>query len=153
MYVAEATVRKIVDRFQRTGDVSANLATPREHRLHEHDEFVLIELVCENPSIHLYEIQTQLLQTTGTDASTATLCRILRHLGFTRKKLKYVALQRSDVLRAEYQSEVSRFDHNMLTFVVMPEMPPESMAIHFVDSLLRISDFSHEERDSQQLEH
>ena len=117
LYVAEAPVWRIVDRFQRTGDVSANLATPREHRLHDHDEFVLIELVCENPSIHLHEIQTQLLQITETDASAATLCRTLGRLGFTRKKLKYIALQRSDVLRAEYQSEVSLFDHNMLIFV------------------------------------
>ena len=28
LYVAEATVWRIVDRFQRTGDVSASLATP-----------------------------------------------------------------------------------------------------------------------------
>ena len=117
LYVAEATVWRIVDRFQRTGDVSASLATPREHRLHEHDEYVLIELVCENPAIHLHEIQSHLLQTTGTNASAATLCRTLGRLGFTRKKLKYVALQRSDVLRAEYQSEVSLFDHSMLVFV------------------------------------
>ena len=84
LYVAEATVWRIVDRFQYTGDVSANLATPREHRLHDHDEFVLIELVCENPSIHLHEIQTQLLQITETDASAATLCHTLGSLGFTR---------------------------------------------------------------------
>ena len=32
LYIAEATVWRIVDRFQRTGDVSANLATPQEHR-------------------------------------------------------------------------------------------------------------------------
>ena len=28
-------------------NVSASLATTREHRLHEHDEYVLIELVCD----------------------------------------------------------------------------------------------------------
>ena len=74
-------------------------------------------MVSENPAIHLYEIQIQLLQTTGTNVSAATLCRTLRRLGFTRKKLKFVALQRSDILRAEYQSEVSLFDHSMLIFV------------------------------------
>ena len=45
LYVAEVTVWRT---FQRTGDVCASLATPREHRLSEHDEIVLIELVCEN---------------------------------------------------------------------------------------------------------
>ena len=117
MHVAEATVWRIVDRFQRTGDVCASLATLREHRLSEHDEFVLIELVCENPSIYLHEIQLQLLQTTGTNASTAMLCCTLGRLGMTRKKLKSVALQHSDILIPEYQSEVSLFDHSMLIFV------------------------------------
>ena len=116
LYVAEATVWRIVDRFQRTGDVCASLATPREHHLSEHDEFVLIKLVCENPSIYLHEIQLQLLQTTGTNASAATLCCTLGPLGMTRK-LKSVAIQRSDILRAEYQSEVSLFDHSILIFV------------------------------------
>lgn len=51
---------------------------------------------------------------TGTDASAATICRTLKRLGFTRKKL---ALQRCDILRAEYQAEVSLFDSDMLVFV------------------------------------
>ena len=48
--VAESTVWRIVDRFDR---VASNQATPRAHRLHEHDELVLVELVCESPSIFL----------------------------------------------------------------------------------------------------
>ena len=63
------------------------------------------------------EIQAQLLQTTGTSASPATLCRALKHLGFTRKKVKHVAIQRCDIQRAEYQAEISQFDHNMLVFI------------------------------------
>ena len=47
--VAKSTVWRIVDRFEWTGRVAPNQATPRTHRLHEHDELVLIELVCENP--------------------------------------------------------------------------------------------------------
>ena len=46
--VAESTVWRIVDRF---GRVASNQATPRAHRFHEHDELVLVELVCESPSI------------------------------------------------------------------------------------------------------
>ena len=33
LFVAEATVWRVVDRFQRTGDVSANKASSREHCL------------------------------------------------------------------------------------------------------------------------
>ena len=35
----------------------------------------------------------------------------------------------------------------------MPEMPVESMGMYFMDSLLRASDSSHEEKGSPQLEH
>ena len=69
--------------------------------------------MCEKPSIHLHEIQLKLLQTTGTNSSADTLCRTLGRLVMTTKKLKYVALQRSDILRANYQSEVSLFDHSI----------------------------------------
>ena len=47
--VAKFTVWRIVDRFERTGRVAPNQATLRAHRLHEHNELVLVELVCENP--------------------------------------------------------------------------------------------------------
>ena len=72
--------------------------------------------MCENPSIYLQEVQKVLLETTGTDASAATICRTLKRLGFTRKRMKYVALQRCDTLRAEYQAEVSTYDSSMLVF-------------------------------------
>ena len=115
--VSISTVWRILDRFERTGDVSASQATSRMHRLHEHDELILIELICEKPSTYLHEIQSRLFQTTGTDASAATICRTVKRLGFTRKKLKYVAIQRCDILRAEYQADVSLFDSSMLIFV------------------------------------
>ena len=87
--VSPSTVCRILDRFERTGDVSASQATPKMHRLHEHDELVLIELVCDKPSVYLHEIQSSLLQTTGTDASTATICNILKRLGRSSSMLQY----------------------------------------------------------------
>ena len=41
----------------------------------------------------------------------------MKRLGFTRKKLKFVALQRSDVLRAEYQAEVLMYNSDKFLFV------------------------------------
>ncbi len=83
LYVAESTVCRILDRFERTGSVAPNQPTPRPHRLHEHDELTLIELVCDNPSVYLREIQATLMETTGTVASASTICRTLKRLGFT----------------------------------------------------------------------
>ncbi len=62
-----------VCRFEHTGDVSASQATPRIHRLHEHG-IGAIELVYDE---YLHEIQSSLLQTSGTNASTATICNTL----------------------------------------------------------------------------
>ena len=64
LYVAESTIWRVVDRFERTGTVTPNRATSRALRLHEHDELLLIELVCDMPSIYLQEIQATLFETT-----------------------------------------------------------------------------------------
>ena len=52
LYVAESTVWRVVDRFECTGSVTPNRATSRAYRLHEHDELLLIELVCDKPTIY-----------------------------------------------------------------------------------------------------
>ena len=65
LYVAESTIWRVVDRFERTGTVTPNRATSRALRLHEHDELLLIELVCDMPSIYLREIQATLFETTA----------------------------------------------------------------------------------------
>jgi transposase len=104
--IATSTVWRILDRFECTGCVTPNAATSRDHALHEHDELLLIEIVCEHPSVHLHEVQSKLHEVTGTEASIATICRSLKKNGFSRKKVQFVALQRSDRLRAEYHSDV-----------------------------------------------
>lgn len=66
LYVA---VCRVVDRFERIGRVASNQPTPRAHTLHEHDELISIELVSENPSVYLREIQTKLMEATRTVAT------------------------------------------------------------------------------------
>ena len=38
-------------------------------------------------------------------------------MGFTRKKLQAASIQRSNVLRAKYQAEVSMYDSSMFLFI------------------------------------
>jgi len=76
-----------------------------------------MQMVLEKPSIYLHELQWALAQTTGMLVSEATICRTLKHYGFTQKKMKYAALQRSDLIRAEYQAEIAVYDPSMLVFV------------------------------------
>ena len=40
------------------------------------DQFLILELVLEHPGIYLHELKHQLKVTTGTEASTATICRM-----------------------------------------------------------------------------
>ena len=115
--ISQSTVARILDRFERTGTVHQNEATPRAHSLHKHDEYMLVQMISENPSIYLREVRQKLLDVTGVDASETTICRTLKRLGFTRKKVQHVALQRCDMLIAEYQAEVSMYDSSLFVFV------------------------------------
>ena len=117
--VANSMVWRILDRFERTGCVTPNAATSRDHALHEHDVVLLIQMVCENPSVHLHEVQLKLHEVTGTEASiyTIILCRSLKRNGFSRKKVQSIALQRSDRVQAEYQAEVSVYESSMLVLL------------------------------------
>ena len=114
---AESTVRRILDRFERTGTISANKPTSRAHCLHQHDELILVELVSENPSIYLKEIKQKLFETTGVKASESTICRTLQRMGFTRKRMQHISPKRFDTLIAEYQAEISLFNSDSLVFV------------------------------------
>ena len=116
--VSPATVSRILARFERTGTVDPTKRSNNQVRLlHEHDIFLLVQLVCDNPSIYLGEVQFELQRATGTIAHASTICRTLKKLGFTRKRLQLVALQRSDVLRARFQADVSTFSSEMFLFV------------------------------------
>ena len=84
--VANSTVWRILDRFELTGCVTPNAATSWDHALHQHDDMPLIQMVCENPSVHLHKVQGKLHKVTGTGASIATICRSLKRSGFSRRK-------------------------------------------------------------------
>ena len=111
--VSVSTVARIVDRFELTREVTRSVKPATECILHEHKVFVLMQIVLERPIVYLHELQRALAQTTGMFVSEATICRTLKHFGFSRKKMKYTALQRSDLIRAEYQAEIAMYDRSM----------------------------------------
>lgn len=75
----------------------------------------------------------------------------MKRLGFTRKKLKFVALQRSDVLRAEYQAEVSMYNSDMfcllMRLAVTVKMLLENSDIHSMDFQPRAFNFFMRKKD------
>ena len=59
----------------------------------------------------------QIEQTCGQRVSPATLCRVIRSHGFTRKKLNHIAKQRSLVHRGEYLAEIQLYRRDCFAFV------------------------------------
>jgi len=78
--------------------------------------------VIEKPGIYLNETKEELLQATGIDISEGRICRHLREWGFTRQKMSLAAIQRDEVVRAEYILEMSLFSSYPNFFVFVDEM-------------------------------
>lgn len=116
-----STVRRTVHLFSATGSVDKRPYPEHQGRqrrkLTETDRFLILELVLERPGIYLNELRHELLVTTGTEASTSTICRFLHSCGFSRTKIRTVALQRSEELRARYAVEVALYSPRMFVFV------------------------------------
>ena len=80
-----------------------------------------MELVLDKQGIYLAEIRQLLLEDTGTDVDTTTICRFLHETGFTRQKMIIQAKQRSDILRAEYFLDMSLYKGHPELFVFVDE--------------------------------
>ena len=120
LYVDVSTVRRTVELFSSTGSVDKR-PYPERHSRHrrkltEADQFLLLELVLERPGIYLQELRHE-LHASGAEASTSTICRSLHSCGLSRKKIRNVALQRSEERRGRYVAEVTLYSPNMFVFI------------------------------------
>ena len=67
--------------------------------------------------MYLHEVQRELHDITGTWIDYSTVCRYAHCWGLSQQKMTQVAVQRSEVKRAEYLAEITQFDPKMLLFV------------------------------------
>ena len=79
-------------------------------------ELVLLHIVLQKPCIYLYEIRKELAEATWVDISASAICRCLKNIGYTRQRMKLIAIQR-DGLRAQFISDVSLYEPEMLVFI------------------------------------
>ena len=120
--VDTSTVWRTVQLFRSSGCVSkkqydtSNL--PR--KLTDTIQLVLLQLVLERPGIVLHEIQAEIEYITGTTLGLSTICQSLYQNGFTRQRMRLAAIQRDDLLRAEFANEVSMHNDASL-FVFLDE--------------------------------
>lgn len=121
--VDPATVSRTNCLFDFTGGVSKKKYPPNKgtRKLTEIDMLICLELAIERPGIYLGEIRQQLLEETGTDVTECTISRFLHASGFTRQKMITTALQRSDLLRFEFLTDMSVYRGHPELFVFVDE--------------------------------
>ena len=105
--------------FQRTGSVTKKQynrdSLPR--KVSSTIQLVVLHIVLERPGIYLREVQSQVEYLTGTNLSISTICQLLHEQGFSRKKMRIVAKQRDDLLRAIYAAEMALYNADMFIFL------------------------------------
>ncbi len=66
----------------------------------------ILGLILETPSLYLKELCCEVKDISGVEVCEATVCNLLHRHGFTRKKIRYVALHHSVYLRGKFMAEV-----------------------------------------------
>ena len=103
-------------RFEETGDVAAQGQKERLdiRRLTGTKELFIVGLVLDSPALQLQEVCKAVQELSGVAVSPSTVCRLLKKRGFTRKKMRYVALQRSSQFRADFMAEILQYRRDQL---------------------------------------
>ena len=118
LYISPRTVEQWVKTFDSTGEVS-----PKEYhhgpltKLSEFGGITVLQSLLASPRMYLHEVQRELHDITGTWIDYSTVCRYAHCWGLSQQKMTQVAVQRSEVKRAEYLAEITQFDPKMLLFV------------------------------------
>ena len=117
--VDPSTVCRTCHIFQQSGAVSKR-KYPRGRtfrKLTKPLELYVLHLVLSHPGIYLRELTANLLATTGVEVAESTICEFLHRVGFTRQKMKLVAKQVDESLRAQFIIDVSLLEPDMFIFV------------------------------------
>ena len=118
LFMCEKSVHRYLTQFELTGNVA-----PKEYirgpdrMLSEFERFTILQTLVHRPTSYLHEVQRDLFDATGIWASYSTICRTIRQQGFTYKKVRIIALQRSEEKRIEYMAEISQYDPEMLMWL------------------------------------
>lgn len=116
-----STACQVFNLFQDTGDLPPKLrkglAKPKVRKLNQSLELFVVGLILEKPGLYLSEINELVLQFSGISVSEATICRLFQRYGFTRKKMRSSALQRSAQLRGALMAHTILYTRDMLVWV------------------------------------
>ena len=71
----------------------------------------------ENPTLYLDEVVRKVSELTSMIVSPATICRIFKRYGFTRKKVRQIAAQRCYALRGAFMTQCTLFTRDMFVWI------------------------------------
>ena len=118
--IAISTAKSIYSLFEITGDVEPKLTcgSRRELRkLDDHMELFILGLILDDPSLYLSEVCDKVEELSGIQVSQATICRLLKRHGLTRKKIRQIALQRSDSLRGSFIAQALLYKRDLFVWL------------------------------------
>ena len=102
--VDKSTVARTLELFHSSGFVSKR-PYPKGRAFQKITtpvQLLILHLAVQRPGIYLYEIQKELEDFLLLDIGLSSICRFLHKSGFTRQRLRTVALQRDTFLREQY---------------------------------------------------
>ena len=117
--VDRSTVIRTVSLFRTTGTVSKK-EYPKDRAARELTspaQLFILNLVVEKSGIYLHEIQEELENFMMVIVSLSTICRFLYTSGFTRQRLRTVALQQDTFMREQFILDVSVYSPEVFIFV------------------------------------
>ena len=86
-------------------------------KLSRNDELYVIGIVFDNPTMYIDEICHEVFDATGITVSASTICHLLKAYGITRKKVQFVAIQRSATLRGAFMAHCHMFSTDKFIWV------------------------------------
>ena len=108
LFMSQRSVLRYVELYHSTGDVEpVKQRHGPEQLLSDSEERIILQFMIDRPGIYLAELQQQLFNVVGKWVHLSTICRTVHRLGFTRKRLQHIALQRIDEQRAQFMAEIS----------------------------------------------
>ena len=117
--IDKSTVNRIRQRWCTSGSLKKKVyAKDKAYRkLTAPAQLLVLHLVINKPGIFLREVQSELFEVLMLEVDTSTICRFLHNSGFTRQKLRLVALQRDKFLRQKIMLDVSVYQPDMFVFL------------------------------------
>ena len=110
--VSISTAYRINTRYQ-----SLQRRRPDLRRLDDRSQLFVVGLVLANPSLYLNELCHKVYEVYGVNVSPSTICRTLMSYQITRKKVRYIALQRCDSFRGAFMAQSFMFSTDKFVWI------------------------------------